>query len=281
MNSSFPYSKKDLKKLDPDFKIGAIVADGMWYSLTKWRKLAKVSEEEINSWVERHLENGYLIQSPTGAKSFRIPYHTVIDWHEEHGLEPGDQIFDFIFPTRLWDGMTEVEGFMKAPLREIGAVTFECTGSVAVEIIEQLRGIARVREIEPNKFKAYCLSVDYVKPIIQDVFSQHTVAEVSRIYSRSSSYRRELVDFSPNFVHHLTSFYRNFAKTLVRKEMDTIRIYIPEPQDQESQIISWVFTAIEKFDESASVPFSGYLNSVLNRWPYDLPNLHLGQDLSI
>lgn len=279
-NTNFPYNKKDLRTLEPDFKIQAIVADGMWYSLSKWRKLAKVTEEEINDWVARHMESGYLNQSPTGAKSFRIPYDAVIDWHQEHELEVGDQIFDFIFPARVWDNLTEVEGFLAAPLREIGVVTFECNNAVAKEVTAQLRGIARVREADPGKYKAYCLSAEFIKPIIQEIFEGYTVAEASRIYSRSSSKRRELADFSDNFSHHLVSFYRAFAKSLVKKEMETIKIYIPDPQDQDSQIIAWVLTAIEKFDEKSSVPFSGYLNSVLKRWPYDLPNAHLGQDLS-
>lgn len=280
MSSPFPYTKRDLRTLAPDFKIAAIVADGMWYSLPKWRKLSKVSEEEINSWIERHLDSGYLLQSPTGAKSYRIAYDQVVEWHETHGLEVGEQIFDFIFPARVWDGMTEVEGFLNAPLREIGVVTFECNNAVAKEVTEALKGIARVRESDPGKYKAYCLSADYVKPIIQGIFAKYNVSEASRIYSRGSSKRRELVDFSDNFAHHLVSFYRAFAKSLIKKEMETIKIYIPDPQDQDSQVISWVLTAIEKFDESSSVPFSGYLNSVLKRWPYDLPNAHLGQDLS-
>lgn len=280
MTVKFPLTKKTIKDHPADFRIEVIIADGMWYSLPKWRKLARVTEAEIDAWVERNLNGGRLIQSPTGAKSYRYHTEAVLAWHEEHGLEVGDQLLDFIFPARIWDGKTEVEGFLEAPLRELGVVTFECTSPVAREVAEALKGVARVRESDPGRYKAYALSADYVKPIIQDIFAKHTVAEASRIYSRGSSKRRELVDFSENFAHHLISFYRTFAKTLVKREMETIKIYIPEVQDQESQIISWVFTAIEKFDEASSVPFSGYLNSVLRRWPYDLPYLHLGRDLS-
>ncbi len=62
--------------------------------------------------------------------------------------------------------------------------------------------------------------------------------------------------------------------------MNTIKIFLPDPEDQNSQITLWVIAAIEKFDETSAVPFSGYLNSVLHRWPYDLPADHLGKDLS-
>lgn len=280
MSFDFPYGKKDLKSLSPEFKISAVVADGMWYSLTKWRKIAKVTENEINKWVEENLASGYLLQSPTGAKSFRIAHDNVIDWHEEHGLEVGDPIFDFIYPARVWDGMTEVEGFLNAPLREIGVVTFECSSDVAAEVAVKLKYVARVRENEPGQYKAYCLSADYVKPIIQAVFNNYNVYKASRIYTRGSSKRRELVDFSSVFAHNMINFYRTAAKSLLKREMETIKIYVPEPQDQESQIVSWVLTAIEKFDETSSVPFNGYLNAVLPRWTYDLPNLKLGYNLS-
>ena len=227
-NEIFPISKKDFRKFEPDFRIEAIIADGMWYSLTKWRKLAKVSEAESNKWIDEKLKAGELVQSPTGAKSFRYPYEKVLQWHAEQGLEVGDQIVDFIFPARVWDGKTEVEGFEEAPLREIGVVTFECSADAAETVTEALRGIARVREVEPGKFKAYCLSADYIKPIIQEIFKSKTVAEFSRVYSRSSSYRREMVDFSEDFAHHLIQFYKGFAKSLVKREMETIKKKITE-----------------------------------------------------
>lgn len=277
---SFPYSKSDLKSLPANDKIEAVLADGMWYSFTKWKKLAKVSEEELNAWIDKHLANGYLIQSGTGAKSYRISYDSVIAWHKKNNIKVGEPIFDFIFPARVWDNQTEVEALESAPLREVGIITFQSSPSVAKEIQAALLGVAHVREVDPCKYKAYSLSAEYTKAIIQDVFSRHTISEARRIYSRTSSQRRELVDLSDRFAHHMMLFYRSFAKTLVKKEMNTIRIYIPEPQDQESQIVSWIITAIEKFDERQSVPFSGYLNSVLKRWPYDLPNELLGQDLS-
>ena len=274
-------TRETFKKQPPEFRIGAIVSDGMWHSLTKWRKLSKVSEEEINEWVEAHLEDGTLVQSPTGAKSYRFPLSSIYKWYRENSLNVGDQIVDFLFPPRIWDDMTETEGFLNAPLREVGIVSFVCSSTVASEIIEALRGIAKVRESEPGKYKAYSLNSSFVKEKIEEVFKNHSSTEIGKIYSRSVARRREIVDFTPAFANGLVVFYKNFSKSLVKREMETIRLFLPEPEDQESQIILWVLTAIEKFDESTSVPFSGYLNSVLKRWPYDLPNIHLGEDLSV
>lgn len=278
MNAMF--TKETLKREPVDFRIGAIISDGMWYSQPKWRKMAKVTEEEIESWIESNLATGRLVQSPTGAKSFRFPHESIVEWYDENRIKLGVQLVDSIFPPRIWDGMTETEGFLNAPLRKIGIVSFNCQNSTAREITQKLRGIAKVREYEPGRYKAYCLNATYVKTIVDDELKRLEPGATRNIYSRNESKRREIVDFTPEFARGLVLFYKRFGRSLVKKDMETIQIFIPDPEDQESQITIWVMTAIEKFDESASVPFSGYLNSVLNHRPYDLPTIHLGKELS-
>lgn len=274
------YNLETFKVLPDEFKIGAVISDGMWYSLPKWRKLAKVSEPVITEWIDRHLENGMLVQSSTGAKSYRFTHESIHQWYSDNHLSIEDQLVDFLFPPRIWDDLTETEGFLSAPLREIGIVSFACSAEVAAEVIQALRGVAKVQEPEPNHYKAHCLDASEVKDIVHEVFKRHSEQNIGKVYSRSVAKRRELVDFTPEFGHGLVWFYKNFGKTLVRRTMDTISIFLPEQEDRDTQITIWVLTAISKFDESTSVPFSGYLNSVLKRWPYDLPNLHLGDELS-
>lgn len=278
MNSLF--TKTTLKDKPKDFRIGAVISDGMWYSQMKWRKIAKVSEEEIGEWIQEKLADGTLIQSPTGSKSYRFPLQSVLEWYKDNNIEIGTQLIDTIFPPRIWDGKTEVEGFLDAPQREIGIVTFNATTDIAQEMINVLRGIARVRTEEPGVYKAYCLNSSYVREILEEELEKYYPNSIRKTYSRAKYNRRELVDFSPDFAYGLVMFYKNFAKTLVKKEMETIQIFLPDPEDRDSQITLWVLEAIEKFNETSAVPFSGYLNSVLKHWPHDLALLHLGKDLS-
>jgi len=274
------FTKDTFKKQSVDFRIGAIISDGMWYTVQKWRKLAKVNEEEINEWIETNLKNGSLIQSETG-KSYRFSLESINRWYTKYSLPRDEQLVDFLFPPRIWDNQTETEGFLAAPLREIGVVSFNGDSAIAEEVAQALRGVARVREAEPGKYKAYCLNAFYVKGIIEPIVKKYPgKTENGKTYSRSEAKRREIVDFTPSFSDGLVKFYKVFGKSLVKREMETIKIYLPDPDDQDSQITIWVLTAIEKFDESSAVPFSGYLNSVLKRWPYDLPTQHLGKDLS-
>ena len=75
-----------------------------------------------------------------------------------HDLTVKDRLVDFLFPPRIWDGVTEAEGFEDAPLRSVGIVTFVCDSNVANEAIDALQGIARVRESQAGTYKAYGLN---------------------------------------------------------------------------------------------------------------------------
>lgn len=277
------FKKKEFWKLPADFKIGAIISDGMWYSYTKWKKLAKVKEEDLNFFIEQHLKTGELIQSNTKEKSYRFTLDALEKWHYEHNISTETQMVDFLFPAdeRIWDGMTEVDGFLKAPRRELGSVAFNCSNSTAEKIIKELKGIARVRKENPGEYRAYGLSASYVKKIIEETLVKYEgISEDKTPYARHIVYRREMVDFPEEFKNGLIMFYKSFSRSLVDSRMSTIAIFLPDKEDQESQIIEWVITAIEKFDESVAVPFSGYLSNVLKHWPMDLPVVALGKPLA-
>lgn len=273
------YTRKTFYSQPTDFRIGAIVSDGMWYSLPKWRKLARCEEDELQEWIARYTASGDLEQATTGAKSFRFTLAAIHKWYAANEISLGDQLIDFLFPPRIWDNQTENDGFLAAPLRTVSIVSFTADSATARIVTEGLRGVARVREISPGKFKAYGLEASHINAAIQESVKDIEQTTI-KTYTRSEAQRRELVDFTTPFANSLVLFYRQFGHTLVKPMMDTIRIFIPDPEDQESQIVIWVLTAIEKFDETSSVPFSGYLNSVLRRWPYDLPAMYLGKELS-
>lgn len=274
------FNEESLMKKPADFRISAFCSDGIWYSHTKLMQKAKATEEELNSWIEKNLANGMLVQSKTGAKSYRFPTESVIKWYKENNYSLDSQLIDSIYKVRIWDGITETEGFLNAPLREVGIVTFETADSkILQEIKDRLKGIARVRVFSANQYKAYGLSALYIKKIVKEVFDEYSPYTPAKIYSRSESSRREMVDFSKEFATNLATFYKNYAKNILKeKYMETIRIYIPDAEEQESRFILWVFEAVEKFNEFYAVPFSGYFDFCLKKWVYDIPVEHVGKD---
>lgn len=283
------FTKKTLYKKPERFRIEAIASDGMWYSIGKWRKMARVDESTLKSYIDEALADGTIVRSPTGAQSYRMPVESIAAWYEENGfsLTSDVQLLDFVFPPRIWDGITEPEGFLQAPVREVAMVSFVAIPEIAHKVADELRGIARVREEETGKYKAYGLNATYIKDIVSQVIERENSRyergrePFSKVYSRQVSTRREMVDFGAEFAKQLVLFYRNFGKSLVKSSSKTIDIFIPNPEEQDAQILTWVLEAIEKFDESASVPFSGYLDTVLKRWPYNLPGEYLGKELSV
>lgn len=274
-------TREEFKSKPADFRIGAIIADGMWYTVTKWRKMSMVTEEQLQQWIDTKLEEGILLQASSGARSYRSPLQSIIDWYSEQRLDPTKRLLPGVFPPRIWDRMTETEGFLDAPLREVGIVKITSGSTRAIKAItERLRGVGRVKAEHSGEYKVYGLDAIYIKSLVMEVLEEFPENEVEKVDSRVKSMRRELADFTKGFSGNLVQFYTTFGKLLVKSQMDTIQIFLPDPEDQHSQITLWVIEAIKKFDETAAVPFSGYLDNVLKRWPYDLPNIYLGKELS-
>lgn len=273
-------SRKEYKALEPVKRLEILLADGMWWSVEKLAKLSFNTEDMVVNHLETLLADGSILQAETGSKSYRMPYDSILSWYEREKYAIDQQLIDNLFAPRLWDGMTEVEGFETAPIREIGSVKFSCDSKVAQEVKMSLRGIGKVRALGDGQYKASGLNMETMRKIIVDVLEANGVPTEANVLTRFISYRRELVDFSPNFLLPMVEFYKDFAAILLRSHMETISIYIPNREDQESQFVQWVISVIEKYDEKSTVPFSGYLHSVLRFWPYDLPEQFLGKELA-
>lgn len=278
------YTKSSLSKQPVRFRIEAVISDGMWYSLSKWQEVSNVEEDELLDYVEEALEKGVIVQSPTGSRSYRMPAESIINWYNDNNIDlyGEQQLLDFSFPPKIWAGMTEPEGFLKAPVREIGIVSFLVDKKSAEGVKKALKGIAKVRESEPGKYRAYGLNANYIKERVVEAIELNCglKSENTKVYSRQISKRREMIDFDPKFAANLVNFYKELGKNFVKTSEKTISIYIPSLEEQDAQVLMWVLEAIEKFDESASVPFPGYLDNVLKRWPYNLPSYFLGKELS-
>lgn len=283
LREELPLSRSTLNTYPWEFRIGVVISDGMWYSLPKWRQVAKVSEEQLCQWVAKALEDGVIEQSKTGARSYRMPLHAMKAWYQKHGIIMREQVLDFVFPARVWDDMSETEGFIAAPVRHIGVLAIQGGERVEKVLRQAARGLGRVRETSPGTFKIYCLSHSCARKKIEKAFAQAGFVQgrdYKKIYGRGETKRRELCDFSQEFASNMVDFYQGFSRSLLKSSMETIKIFLPHIEEQNSQILMWVLSAIEKFDECSSVPFSGYLNSVLKRWPYDLPAQFLGKEIS-
>ena len=269
--------RKHFNAQDDIWKIEAVIHDGNWYDLEKWAKVAKVDEKTLLAWIEDNKD--ILIES--GLGSYRVGYDEIIRWYEQEDIDVEESIVPSNFPPKLWGGTTETDVFFNAPRRRVGTISFKVDNNEILDrCVEILKGVGIVMPDEGGRHRAYGLSAIHMKNLLSKGLTESEFESLD-IKTRAILLQRELIDLPPEWLSEAITFYANtFAPSILKSAMSTISIYLPNNEDVHSQIVIWVITAMKKFDENASVPFSGYLSSVLRHWPYDLPNEFLGKDLA-
>lgn len=269
--------RKEFNARDKDWRIEAVIHDGNWYDFNKWRRVARVKDFELQEWIDNNIDK--LIVSDQG--SYRVSYEEIIRWYEEKEIPLDEQIIPNNFPPKLWNGMTEIDVFQNAPRRRVGTVSFVAENDeILKKCTEILRGTAKIYPDKNNRHKAHGLSALHIKQLLSKGLTEEEFNSLD-VKTRAVLMQRELTDFPETWLVQALEFYTKiFAPGVLKSSMSTISIYLPDRGSQISQTIIWVITAMKKFDETASVPFSGYLSTVLSHWPYDLPDEHLGKELS-
>lgn len=259
------------------FRIEAVIHDGNWYDFQKWKKVAKVTNEELEKWIEENED--ILIKSK--LDSYRVGYDEVVRWYNENNLDFEEAIVPSNFPPKLWGQTTETDVFLNSPRRRVGTVSFLAKDK---DILDKcttiLKGFAKIMPDEDGRYKAHGLSSVHIKNLLSKGLSEDEFKSLE-LKTRAVIMQRELIDLPQDWLEEALDFYVNtFAPTVLRSSMATIQIYLPDRNDIHSQTMVWIISAMKKFDENASVPFSGYLSSVLRYWPYDLPDEYLGKELA-
>lgn len=261
----------------PEWRIEAVIHDGNWYDFEKWKKVSKVKDSELNSWIEKNREK--LIVSE--QNSYRVGYDEIIAWYQKEELDLESSIVPNNFPPKLWGKTTETDVFLSAPRRRVGTVSFSTHNkSLYLKCKEILKGVGKIIPDSDGRYKAHGLSSTHMKNLLMKGLTEEEFESID-LKTRSSIMQRELADLPEDWLEEALDFYANtFAPTILRSSMSTISIYLPDRHDIHSQTLVWVINAMKKFNEDASVPFSGYLSKVLRFWPYDLPDERLGKDLA-
>lgn len=269
--------RESFNKQDPKWRISAVIHDGNWYDFEKWRKVAKVKVEELQEWIDKNKD--LLIISELG--SYRVGYDEIIRWYKEEDLDLEESLVPSNFPPKLWGRTTETDVFLSAPRRRVGTVSFAAKNKeILSKCANILKGTAKIMPDEAGRYKAHGLSAVHIKNLLSKGLNEKEFDSLE-IKTRAVIMQRELIDLPLEWLEEALDFYTNtFAPTVLRSSMSTISIYLPDRNDVHSQTLVWVITAMKKFNEEASVPFSGYLSNVLRHWPYDLPDEYLGKELS-
>jgi DNA-directed RNA polymerase specialized sigma subunit len=82
--------------------------------------------------------------------------------------------------------------------------------------------------------------------------------------------RRAPRDLPPAFLDALCRHYAPLSLKRLQRNMSTIRLHLPDPDDLTQQVYEWILKAVGQFDESKSVPFGAFLATQLSKWVHDL-----------
>lgn len=267
--------KKEFKNRDEQFRIEAVIHDGQYYDVDKWAKVAKVKAEDIEEYINNN-EDILICKN----NSYRVSCKEILNWYMSNSLDIETPIIPNNFTPKIWDGYTESEYLEKHKRRFVASLTVTTDNKDAFLVSYYICSMyGRITIRNSNTFTVYTLDVDFVRDRLYKELG-HRYKHLVSTRARISFYRREVSEMSDEFVVRFMDFYSNYIRGIIKNHMSTIQIYLPTEDDIQSQIFEWVFTALQKYDESSAVPFSGYFTNVMNRWPYDLPNEALGKELS-
>lgn len=267
--------KLEFKSKPLDFRINAVIHDGQWYDIKKWAKVSMCKVEDIHKFIEEN-ENILI----TKNDSYRVDYDEVLKWYKENNLSLTENIVPNNFTPKLWAGKTETEHFELTPKRIISSVIVTCKNNDVLHKVRSIvHGYGRIQHTHGDRYNIYTSNCFFVKDRILSSLTEEEKKYIS-VRTRSNFKWRELSDFSEEFLSEALRFYVVYALGILKPHQKTLDIFLPNREDQTSQIYDWVMTAMQKFDEEAAVPFPGYLSNVLSKWPYDLPDLFLGRELA-
>jgi DNA-directed RNA polymerase specialized sigma24 family protein len=82
--------------------------------------------------------------------------------------------------------------------------------------------------------------------------------------------RRAPRDLPPAFLDDLCRHYGPISLKRMQRNMSTVRLHLPDPDDLVQQVYEWVLKAVGQYDEGKGVPFGAFLATQLSKWVHDL-----------
>ena len=280
--------KNNFLKQDIGKRIEAVISDGQWYFFDKWRRVAKVKEEELNEWIKENKDHLIIDKAttrvkgvPTEVNVYRMDSEWILDWYKEHNIPLKAEIVPKNFPVRLWDGKTETEHFINNPPQFTSKVKIEGDDDVLEKVRDSTVGCGYIETSidNPSEIVIFCLDADYMADVVRKSLTSQELKR-TKIGVRRGYWNRDLSNFSDEFLTGMYQFYLPYSRGLLVKTEETMNMFLGSREEKDVRIIRWITIAMEKYDESKNIPFSGYLASMLARRPYELPDEYYGRKLS-
>lgn len=258
------------------------ISDGQWYMRSKIvRAIAKRKTSDftqsVSDYIDELADGGYLI---SGANdSYRLKEKYVTQWRKKRG----DNLTSTHEP-RYFGGMLEDDGWTHAPLKVKQLVHFRADSSVGkrdiVDILSEQTDDFSVSIDEAGLIRVFANDGAVIYRTLQEASKLRPDYHIKGIRLSVNVKRRDREDLPPRFLDDLCEFYGKFSVVLLRKSMSSITAHIQEPEDIQQQIYMWIMDAVERYDETSSIPFAAYLATVMNRWVFNLNRAAHGRSIA-
>lgn len=296
------YTLDEFKKFTTEFKVGAVLSDGQFYTVEKIAKLCRTRDiSEVQKIVDDMVKYGEIT-----AHSNHITYYMTLNqmqaWRSEHGFKLSTHITPKIMPPRFFGApgreKTENEMFLDAPVHQSGSVTFTLINDDDIQLLmHDLEWLGAFRQEKiPHRWRILCLSapIARTKLLEWEQKQDHQVFKKHKVLGHNLGFRRELCEIDQIMLDELIMYYLPFSKKLVPFLNKTFETYMPGyintsskakkntssefNAEADSVLINWIIEIIEKYDATSGYPFSVYLQTVLPKSIYDYSVKAIGLD---
>lgn len=298
------WENNEFKELPIDFRVGAIVSDGQYYTADKVRILCQEKPGfTVKPILEEMVSRGELVAHPNGV-TFYMTLEQLKAWRAAHGLPLTARPIRRIVAPRIFGTgehqCTENELFLRAPLHQVGTVTFRLVDPyVLTELTSQLGWMGEFKMETEDRGKLYCLSAAAARQRLLK-FEEEQGGRVfwpGRVSSHNVSMRRELCELDRPAVMDLVQYYTKFSRKLVPYINKTFDAYMGVgpgatgksisadakadlAAESDTIVMSWIMKLVQQYDESSGIPFSVYLQQVIPRFVYDYSGKQVGQEVN-
>lgn len=287
------WNTAEFKKLPLEFRVGAIISDGQWYTADKIRSLCGEREPvTVRPILDEMCRDGEVNMHENG-ESFCMDLQQMKAWRDRNHMPLEAQTISRIVAPRIFGSpskrrYTENEFFAQAPLHQLGTVTFYLEDASMLDDLKREFGwMGKFKMEEGGRCKLMCLSA----PVARAKIIQYDADHGGTILARScNSYnvglQRELCELDQDALTDIIEYYVAFAPILVPQLKKTFSTYMSNGStgdvkaEGNSVICQWIIGSIQKYKETGPYPFSVLVQQVIPRLMYEYSSNQIGVDVN-
>lgn len=298
------WENDEFKNLPIEFRVAAIVSDGQYYTADKVRILCQEKPGfQVKPILVEMVKRGELLAHPNGV-TFYMTLEQLKAWRSANNVPLTARPIRRIVAPRIFGTgehqCTENELFLRAPLHQVGTVTFRLMDPYVInELRSRLGWMGEFKMEAEDRGKLYCLAASAARQRMLK-FEEEQGGKVfcpGRCTTHNVSRRRELCELDRSAVMDLVQYYTKFSRKLVPYINKTFDTYMgggpgvtsknmsseakaDVAAESDAIVMSWIMKLVQQFDESSGYPFSVYLQQVLPNFVYDYSVKQVGPEVN-